>query len=103
MKTQDHYSILGLDRSASGNEIKMAYRRLAQRFHPDVTEDPNGESRFKAVAEAYRTLKRVETRAAYDRLTLPINGIDEFAWFVTPLLVWRALCQLAPWTGFWPK
>lgn len=103
MKTPDYYSILGIDRNASGNEIKTAYRRLAQRFHPDVTDDPNGESQFKAVAQAYRTLKRAETRTAYDRLTLPINGVDEFTWFVTPLLFWCALCQLAAWPGLWPK
>lgn len=103
MKTQDYYSILGIDRSASGNEIKKAYRRLAQRFHPDVTDDPNGERKFKAVAEAYRTLKRAETRSAYDRHALPAYGGGEFAWIINPLLVWFALYQLVGWTGFWPK
>lgn len=66
MQSQDHYRVLGIERSASGAEIKTAFRRLAQRCHPDVCADPGGAARFIAVAEAYRTLRRSETRLAYD-------------------------------------
>lgn len=64
MRSQNNfYKILGIDRRASGDEIKNAYRRLANRFHPDVSDDSDGERKFKVVAEAYKTLKCPETRA----------------------------------------
>ena len=68
MKYKDYYAILGVARGASADEIKKAYRKLAQRYHPDVTKDPGGEEKFKDVAEAYQTLKDPEKRAAYDQL-----------------------------------
>lgn len=103
MKTQDYYSILGIDRSASGDDIKRAYRRLAQRFHPDVSDDPDGETKFKIVAEAYRTLKRPETRTAYDHRVLPTYGGSEFAWVANPFLLWLLLFQWPGWTRLWPN
>lgn len=67
MQSQDHYRVLGIELSASGAEIKTAFRRLAQRCHPDVCADPGGgAARFIAVAEAYRTLRRSETRLTCD-------------------------------------
>jgi curved DNA-binding protein len=66
MKRQNHYSTLHVDRCASCAEIKSAFRSLAQRFHPDVTKDRDGERKFKDVAEAYRTLKGHDSRIAYD-------------------------------------
>jgi curved DNA-binding protein len=66
MKRQNHYSTLHVDRCASCAEIKSAFRSLAQRFHPDVTKDRDGERKFKDVAEAYRTLKGHDSRVAYD-------------------------------------
>lgn len=68
MKYKDYYSDLGVARSASAAEIKKAYRRLAQKYHPDVSKQPNAEEKFKQVAEAYNTLKDAEKRAAYDQL-----------------------------------
>ena len=68
MKYKDYYAILGVARTASADEIKKAYRKLAQKFHPDVTKDPKGEEKFKDIAEAYQTLKDAEKRAAYDQL-----------------------------------
>jgi curved DNA-binding protein len=66
MQRHNHYSTLHVDRCASCAEIKSAFRSLAQRFHPDVTKDMDGERKFKDVAEAYRTLKGHDSRIAYD-------------------------------------
>lgn len=68
MKYKDYYAALGVARDASEAAIKSAYRKLAQKYHPDVTKDPKGEEKFKDIAEAYQTLKDPEKRAAYDRL-----------------------------------
>lgn len=68
MKYKDYYSILGVERGASTDDVKKAYRKLAHRYHPDVSKDPKGEEKFKEVAEAYETLKNSEKRAAYDQL-----------------------------------
>ena len=68
MKYKDYYAILGVPRDASADDIKKAYRKLAHKYHPDVSKDPKGEERFKEVAEAYQTLKDDEKRAAYDQL-----------------------------------
>jgi curved DNA-binding protein len=68
MKFKDYYQALGLERTASVDDVKKAYRKLAHRYHPDVSKDPQGEEKFKEVAEAYATLKDPEKRAAYDQL-----------------------------------
>ena len=68
MKYKDYYSALGITRTASEAEIKAAYRKLARKYHPDVSKERNAEERFKDIAEAYQTLKDPEKRAAYDQL-----------------------------------
>jgi len=68
MKYKDYYAVLGLSRGAADADIKKAYRRLAKKYHPDVSKEANAEEKFKEVAEAYETLKDAEKRAAYDQL-----------------------------------
>ncbi|HDD25211.1 MAG TPA: J domain-containing protein [Chloroflexi bacterium] len=69
MEYKDYYKILGIDRNASEQDIKRAYRRLARQFHPDVNpENQRAEERFKEINEAYEVLGDAEKRAKYDRL-----------------------------------
>src|SRR5580765_5929350 len=68
MKYKDYYRILGVERGAGDEEIKKAYRKLARKYHPDVSKEANAKERFQEVAEAYETLKDKEKRAAYDNL-----------------------------------
>jgi len=65
---KDYYQIMGVARDSSQDEIKRAYRKLARKYHPDVSKEPDAESRFKEVGEAYEVLKDPEKRAAYDQL-----------------------------------
>jgi len=85
MKTRDFYFILGIEHCASADDIKQAYRRLAHKYHPDVSDDPDGECKFKELGEAYQTLKFPGERSAYDRLlsrSQPIDGpqLSHGAW-----------------------
>lgn len=68
MNFKDYYDILGVNRSVTQNEIKRAYRKLARKYHPDVSDVEDAEAHFKEVGEAYEVLKDPEKRAAYDHL-----------------------------------
>ena len=73
----DPYTLLGVSRTATEADIKKAYRKLAHKYHPDISKDPQGEAKFKEIAEAYATLKDPEKRAEYDSLGRRAAG-EEF-------------------------
>ncbi|CAN4278950.1 DnaJ domain-containing protein [Pseudoxanthomonas sp. LjRoot125] len=68
MQFKDYYAVLGVEPSAGDAEIKTAYRRLARKYHPDVSKEAGAEDQFKAVNEAYEALRDPQKRAAYDQL-----------------------------------
>ncbi len=67
MTKRDYYEVLGVERNASAEEIKQAFRQLARRYHPDVSTDPDAEEKFKEINEAYGILSDPQKRARYDR------------------------------------
>jgi curved DNA-binding protein len=68
MQFKDYYAVLGVEPTAGDAEIKTAYRRLARKYHPDVSKETGAEEQFKAVNEAYEALRDPQKRAAYDQL-----------------------------------
>lgn len=78
MKFKDYYQTLGVQRDASQDVLKKAYRRLARKFHPDVSKAADAEARFKELGEAYEVLKDSEKRAAYDRFGSQWKAGQEF-------------------------
>jgi curved DNA-binding protein len=76
MKYKDYYATLGVDKKASADEIKKAYRKLARKYHPDVSKEKNAKEKFQDVSEAYETLKDAERKAAYDQLGSHQPGQD---------------------------
>jgi curved DNA-binding protein len=78
MDFKDYYNIMALERDASQDEIRRAYRKLARKYHPDVSKEADAEKRFKELGEAYAVLKDPEKRAAYDQLGANWKGGQDF-------------------------
>jgi len=78
MQFKDYYEILGVTRGADADEVKRAYRKLARKYHPDVSKEKNAEEKFKEVQEAYEVLKDAEKRAAYDQLGRDYRSGQQF-------------------------
>ncbi len=78
MQYKDYYQIMGLSRDASQDDIKRAYRKLARKYHPDVSKEKDAETKFKELGEAYEVLKDPEKRAAYDHLGANWRSGQEF-------------------------
>jgi len=76
MKYKDYYGVMGVERKATPEEVKSAYRKLARKYHPDVSKEPGAEEKFKEIGEAYETLKDPQKRAAYDQLGSHSPGQD---------------------------
>ena len=89
MQFKDYYQVLGVARDAGHDDIKRAYRKLARKYHPDVSKEPDAEARFKEVGEAYEVLKDPEKRAAYDQFGEQWRAGEVRAWRA------RGLCAAA--------
>jgi len=68
MEFKDYYKIMGLSEDADPQQIKQAYRKLARKYHPDVSKESDAEEKFKELGEAHEVLKDTEKRAAYDQV-----------------------------------
>jgi curved DNA-binding protein len=78
MDFKDYYAVMGVARDATQDDIKRAYRKLARKYHPDVSKEADAEQRFKELGEAYEVLKDPEKRAAYDPLGANFRAGQEF-------------------------
>ena len=67
MSKRDYYEVLGLQKGASDDEIKKAYRKMAKKYHPDVNKEPGAEEKFKEINEAYEVLGDPQKKATYDQ------------------------------------
>ena len=77
-RAEDYYKVLGVDKKASQDDIKKAYRKLARRYHPDTNKDAGAEERFKRISEAHDVLGDEEKRKKYDRGQTVFGGANPF-------------------------
>jgi curved DNA-binding protein len=96
MEYKDYYKVIGLAKDASADDIRRAYRKLARKFHPDVSKEADAEERFKQLGEAYEVLKDKKKRAAYDELGSNWQAGQEFR----PPPGWNGGQQRDPQRGF---
>ncbi|MCB1693442.1 MAG: DnaJ domain-containing protein, partial [Pseudomonadales bacterium] len=75
---KDYYKILGIEPSASAEDIKRTYKKLARKYHPDVSDEPDAQAKFQEVSEAYEVLKDKDKRAEYDELREYVNNPNRF-------------------------
>ncbi|WP_296556435.1 DnaJ C-terminal domain-containing protein [Pigmentiphaga sp.] len=78
MEFKDYYATLGVEQGASDDDIRHAYRKLARKYHPDVSKEPDAEQRMRDVNEAYQVLKDPEKRIAYDNLAAGVSSGGDF-------------------------
>jgi curved DNA-binding protein len=78
MEFKDYYKVMGVARDATEAQIKQAYRKLARKYHPDVSKEKDAEARFKEVGEAYEVLRTPDKRAAYDQLAQGHRAGEDF-------------------------
>jgi curved DNA-binding protein len=102
---RDFYDALGVSRTASGDEIQRAYRKLARTYHPDVNKEPGAEDRFKEVSEAYDVLSDPETRTRYDAFGPSFRqvpeGVDPDTWRAAQQQGARRGASTGPRGGTW--
>ena len=78
MAKRDYYEVLGLQKGASDDEIKKAYRSLAKKYHPDINKEPGAEEKFKEINEAYDTLSDPDKKARYPHLRIASPQVFRF-------------------------
>ena len=86
MEFKDYYSILGVEQGASDDDIRKAYRKLARKYHPDVSKESDAEARMRDVNEAYDVLRDKEKREAYDNLAAGVSPGGGFQPTATPVI-----------------
>jgi len=78
---RDYYEVLGIGKSASADEVKASYKRLAKQFHPDVSSDPKAKEKFQEILEAYNVLSDEQKRANYDQFGHAAEGFSGYQGF----------------------